>query len=194
MTKPLIIHLLLILLLLLQYSFSVHKDNYNFGSRLNSLQCQIDNKSAIVKYCYLKAISRRIVYFNLGVTILKRVSRPIHIRLVIYYKYGTIFRQIMDTKQLEWCSIMDGTESNTLLKFLISQLKGSLDDLFHKCPYEGEMDLRNVTLDSSLYDKTTQLFPEGIYRGTIFIIKNDLELGKITVGLELKSPLKETYG
>ena len=88
---------------------------------------------------------------------------------------------------------MDGSESNLFIKLIIDQLRGSAADLFHKCPYEGDLDLKNITLDSTAYDKN-QLFPEGHYRIDIFVFKNNLEKAKIIVGFELKSPLKESYG
>jgi hypothetical protein len=88
---------------------------------------------------------------------------------------------------------MDGSESNLFVKLIIDQLRGSAAGLFHKCPYEGDLDLKNITLDSTKYDKN-QLFPEGNYRIDIFVFKNNLEKVKIVIGFELKTPLKESFG
>jgi len=114
--------------------------------------------------------------------------------MILNYKYGTIFRQIIDTKQVEWCGIMDGSESNPILKFMIDQLRPTAARLFHKCPYEGDLEVKNITMDSSIYDKNTQVFPQGNYRADAFIFKDGSEIMKVSVEFELKSPLKESYG
>lgn len=170
------------------------KDSYTFGARFNSFQCQADNKTIVIKYCRLKAFSRKIVVINWGLKFIKILEKAFYIQIILNYRYGTVFHPIIDTKCIEWCGLMDKSVSNAFLNFAINQLRKTASELFHKCPYEGEIDISNATLDSTLYDKNTQLFPEGIYRADVFLFKNNLKILKALIGFELKTPLKETFG
>ena len=169
------------------------KDRYSFGLRFKAVTCQADNKTIMFNFCNLKPVSRTIVFLNFGFKFIETFSKPVYVQMILNYKYGTIYRQVLDTKQLEWCGLMDGSESNLFIKLIIDQTNGSAGDLFHKCPYKDELDVKNLTIDSNIY-KNGQMFPDGNYRIDIFIIKNNLERAKIVVGFELKTPLKESFG
>lgn len=183
----------LLFLIFQKYTDCAPKNNYSFGVRFKAITCQADNKTIVFNFCNLKPVSRTTVFLNIGFKVTESISKPIYVQMILNYKYGTIFRQVLDTKQLEWCALMDGSESNLFIKLIIDQIRGSIGDLFHKCPYSGEINLKNVTLDSTNYQKN-QLFPEGNYRIDIFIYKNNIEKTKIIIGFELKTPLKESFG
>jgi len=139
-------------------------------------------------------VSRKIVTSNVGVKLLVPYTRPIYGHTIIYYRYGTIFRQIIDTKKLEACAILDGVDTNPLVKLIVDTIKNLAPHLIHKCPYEGDWDLKNLTTDLDLVDKATMLFPEGIYRLELFVFFNDSSTFNISGTAEIKSPLKESFG
>lgn len=122
------------------------------------------------------------------------MRRPIHIQIIVHYKYTTTFRQVIDTKKLEWCSIMDGSEKNPLINFIIDQTRETCGNLYHTCPYDGELNLINVTADGNKYDRKSQVFPDGIYRNDLYVFKDDLQMFKLSIGYEVKTGLKETFG
>ena len=82
-------------------------------------------------------------------------------QFILHYRYGTIYREVIDTKKREWCSIMDGMQTHMYIMLIIRQLKESAPKLFHKCPYQGDYQLYNITVDES---KAFDLFPEGYYK------------------------------
>jgi hypothetical protein len=52
------------------------------------------------------------------------------------YRYGTIFREIIDSKPVEFCGLIAGKESNLLAKLFIEAIKDSVPQLMHPCPFE----------------------------------------------------------
>lgn len=52
----------------------------------------------------------------------------------VFYKYGNIFRSIIDIRNIEWCDAMDGKESNQITQAMINLTKDSIPDFFHSCP------------------------------------------------------------
>ena len=171
------------------------EDNFkNYRIRFKSVKCQSDNKTILTKYCYLKPVSRNVVTFNFGIKLLVPYTRPIFGHIIIYYRYGTIFRQIIDTKRLEGCAIFDGADTNPLIRIIIDMIKTKAPNLIHNCPYEGDWELKNFTLNMDIVDKTTMLFPEGIYRLDLFIFFNDSSTFNFSGSSEVRSPLKESFG
>ena len=174
---------------------SKSSDNWqNFGVRFRSVKCEADNKTIVVLHCYLKPVSRKIVTFNLKVKFLVPYKKPIYDQLIIYYRYGNIYREIIDTHQHELCSVIDGANANPLFKVVINMLKSVAPDLVHKCPYTGELDLKNFTMNISLLDTATMMFPSGIYRVDVQTIFNGSSAFNLSVVVESKSPLNENFG
>ena len=182
---------LIIFILYIQHSNTAkkHEPPPKFLVRPKSIHSQSDNKTVLIKYCYLKAYSRIIVTVNFGLKFLVPVKKPIYIQLIFKYRYGTIFRQIIDTKQIEWCGVMEGAETNPLLKVIIS----AIPQFYHKCPYEEDLDLLNVSY-TNFFPKESETFPEGIYRNNGYIIKNNITILRFDLDLEIKSPRKESFG
>lgn len=173
---------------------SKNGENFTYGLRFKSLKCESDNKTILTKYCFLKPISRKIVTFNLGMKFLIPLTKPFYLHCILYYRYGTIFRQIIDLHDFNFCAIFDSIDVNPLLKLMIEMVKSKAPTLIHKCPYSGEFDLRNFTVDLDLIDKTTMMFPEGVYRADVLTIINGNVVYKTSTTVEAKSPLKETFG
>ena len=169
-------------------------DNYVDGARFKSIKCQADNITILFKFCFMKAISRKMVTMNLGVTFLVPYTKPYYVQFILNYRYGTIFRQVIDTYQCEWCGIMSGGETNPFIEGVINVVKSAAPALFHKCPYEGEMDLKNITYDGASFDHHTKTFPQGTYRIDIIVFRNEKQTVKLLITFEVKSPLKESFG
>ena len=116
----------------------------NFGCRPTAISCESDNQTVLTKYCFLKPYSRYVVTINVGFQILVPLKKPFYSQILVYYRYGTIFRQAIDTKQNEWCSFMDGTAINPLIKLVSTFINETFPQLYHKCPYEGELNFFNL--------------------------------------------------
>lgn len=56
--------------------------------------------------------------------------------LLVYYKYGMIYREVMHTPKLDWCQLMDNTIENLFFKSLIEVFKENFHGFVHECPYE----------------------------------------------------------
>jgi len=174
---------------------SKHEDNFkSFNVRFRSLKCESDNKTISVKYCNLKAVSRKVVYLNVGINFLVPFIYPYYTHGIVYYRYGTIEREVIDTKMIELCGFLDGGDKNLLVKLFIDMIGSRLPNLVHKCPYFGDFDLRNFTLNMDLIDRATMMFSQGIYRYDLFCYYNGTISLKISTAVEIKSPLKESFG
>lgn len=191
--KNLTCFIFLIIILSVFEVSSKPKDEYLLGTRFKSVKCEADNSTILLKYCYLKAVSRRIVNLNIGVKILIPYTKPYYVQMILSFRYGTVFRQVIDTKQIEWCGFMSGSNVHPYFKLTVDQLRKSASSLFHKCPYDGEIELKNVTVNE-LYSESAFGFPQGIYRFYLFIFKNGKQTFKITTDSEIKSPIKDTFG
>lgn len=106
--------------LILTFSWNMEKDFFA-GTRFKSVKCKTDNETMILKYCNIKAYSRKIVVFNLGVKILKTLKRPIYIQTVLNYRYGNIFRPVITMSKQEWCGTM--VKFNFYILFTIFNFK-----------------------------------------------------------------------
>ncbi|KAL7014477.1 hypothetical protein ACKWTF_015953 [Chironomus riparius] len=187
------------LTLLLFVSFAVYKscsvnsvNEYTYGVRFRSVKCFFDNYTVLVKGCFLKAYSRRLVTLNLHGSFGKPLKKPCYFHFILYYRYGNIYREVIDTKKREWCSIMDGTQTHLYIKLLIAQLKDSAPKLFHKCPYEGEHNLYNITVNE---EKAFDLFPQGFYKLKVMTHNSTNTLVfQMDLLFEIKSQLKESMG
>jgi hypothetical protein len=163
------------------------------GIRFRSVKCTSDNITILVKYCYLKAVSRKIVTLNLGLKYLVPYTKPLYVKSIFYYRYGTIFREILKVES-ETCSAYEEALTNPLSKVLMDMLKSRAPHLIQPCPYNGDWDLTNFTMDLNLVDKASMIFPEGIYRIDLSLNFNGSITYNFTGSAEIKSPLKESFG
>lgn len=181
--------------ILLAYSINCKNDeNFRAGTRFKSIKCESNTTLVIIRYCFIKPVSRQVVTLNIGTNIILSIGKPSYVRVIVNYRYGTIFRQVLDTHPIEWCGLMEGTTSHPLINLIVQQIKGSAPDFFRKCPYFGEMDVKNMTIDRSKNVQKSSIFPEGTYRGELSFTKDDIQIFKVTLSFELKSALKESFG
>jgi hypothetical protein len=178
----------------IQSEKSKTKENFNFGVRFKSVQCQSDNKTISTNFCYLKALSRKVVTLNIGIKFLVTYKKPYYIQAEILYRYGTIFRQVIDLKKNEICSILEGVDINPLGKIIIDMIKTNYPDIIHKCPYSGDWGFTNFTLNVDLFNSATMIFPEGTYRIDISVLRGNDETFKVSLVFDNKSYIKESFG
>lgn len=160
-------------------------------TRFRAVSCQSDNATVVLRYCNLKAISRDKVFLNFGGTIIGKLQKPIQIQLIHYYRFGNIYREVINTQKIEFCSVMDGANSHLFLKQMMEQIKEIATELIHKCPYKGDIDVRNLTTDDSKY---FDVFPAGMYRLELYVFKGETEVFKLQVDVQHNSPMKESFG
>ena len=104
---------------------------------------------------------------------------------------GTVFREVMRDKPLDWCKLMLGDSSNLFYSMLVNLVKDSKPDLFHKCPYEGLVDGNNIYIDASKYPS---IFPSGVYRTRIlFTVPNEVGVISVNVTNTCTSSIKSTF-
>ena len=165
---------------------------FSSGVRFRSIECDADNKTSIIKYCYIKAVSRRVATLNVGIHFTQAVQKPIYIQLILFYRYGNIYREVIDTKKIELCSVMDGLSGHLFLMQTFEQIKALAGDALHKCPYDRDIDIKNLTLDQA---KAFGLFPEGIYKFSIVTNTRISDMAwRFNMTFHNKSPLKESMG
>lgn len=55
---------------------------------------------------------------------------------VIFYKYGTIYRDVMHTPMMNWCELMNVKTQNMLVKSLTEVVQENFPEIVHECPYQ----------------------------------------------------------
>ena len=93
---------------------------------------------------------------------------------------------------IEWCDIMAGKSTHLFMTQVINQVKDSVPNLFHKCPYEGDLEVQNMTInDAEAFD----VFPEGFYKFSMYVLdKSENEFLGVNITLQVKSHIKESMG
>lgn len=137
--------------------------NSIYFTKFRSVKCEnFDNSSAILSFCFVKPISRTVTSLNFGLEIFKPLN-SFFLRLIANFRYGNIYREIVDTKIVDFCGAMSGTEFNPFLKMSIEIISQSIPNLFHKCPYVGKNEFYNITIDNEISRKWS-IFPNGQYK------------------------------
>ncbi|KAL7011865.1 hypothetical protein ACKWTF_014495 [Chironomus riparius] len=186
------IQIFLQILIFLTVKCAKSSDAYIDGTRFQSIECKANNSTALVTFCFIKAVSRKVVTLNVGVKLLKSFNKPLYVQFIVNYRYGLIYREVINTKKQEWCGVMDGKSAHPLLLQIVAQIKGSAPSLFHKCPYEGDVELKNVTLDDQ---KAFDVFPAGNYKTSVLTFdKNENLIFSMNLTNQVKSAIKESMG
>lgn len=186
-------HLVAFTIIFIKFSCCGWQNNDDYAFRLKSIKCQADNVTLIFKYCYLKAYSRKLVTANIGNKFLVPYNH-FYFQFIFYYRYGTIFRMIVDSKQHEWCELMRHEITNPVIKYVFDGLKGTMAAAFKKCPFTGELDFYNVTIDSNILGQESMIVPQGTYRVQVLLTTNNTQTAKVSVEIDVKSPHKDSFG
>lgn len=193
MSLPSVYCLIFLLISTINPSLSARKDNPEGTSRYTYIKCRIDNSSARLKYCHLKAYSRTYVTLNIGFSIFKPIKNFLYVEVSCSYRYGNIYREVFRTPRLEWCGIMSGAASNPIISNALNTLEGNIASLVHKCPYQGEFDLQNISGHHEK-DSANSMMWEGNYKTEIFIYHKEKEVLFVDVRDYIKSKLKDSFG
>jgi len=87
---------------------------------------------------------------------------------------------------------MDGLSSHLFLMSTIEQINSLAGNALHKCPYDRDIDIKNLTIDES---KAFELFPEGIYKISLISHTRVSDVPwRFNLTMHVKSPLKESMG
>lgn len=57
------------------------------------------------------------------------------VKITLMYKYGNIYRTIINNPVVEWCSFMITSSSNPLAKMYLELIHKTAPALFHTCPF-----------------------------------------------------------
>lgn len=159
-----------ILILFFLLLFTAHSQNQkspkreNFLLRFRSVKCQnFDNSTAIFSFCFIKAYSPTVTTLNFRFEVFRDL-KTFFIQIIVDYRYGTVYREVLNTKLVDFCAMMESLDHNLLLKHIFDTVSGSMPKLFQKCPIERVGEFYNVTMDKEQAKKGPGFFPEGFYK------------------------------
>jgi hypothetical protein len=124
------------LILIFVISQSLAKEKFTVGLRYRGIECVGDNVSISFDFCNVKAFSAKVAVLNIGINYLETLQRPIIVQIIYFYRFGTIYRSMIDSKKFDLCAIMNGIMDNKILNFLTRDLVKEAPHVLHKCPYE----------------------------------------------------------
>jgi hypothetical protein len=126
------------------------------------------------------------------------IINPIHRMWVsghLDYKYGTIYRNVIDVKPQEACGIIKHIKDtkNMLYKVIYDMFKYSMPELVHPCPYEGVIQKYNHTMPVHLLPS---LFSSGEYRVLLYFAPTSRAENycNFTFYTEVKTAILESFG
>jgi hypothetical protein len=189
---------LFVLLAIAYYVAGAKKsDNFEGGYRYKAVKCAADSRYAVVKVCNVKAYSRRVSSINFDVDFLKPLDRPFYFRALFQLRTGQKYHTLVDTKNIEVCSVVDGNEPNKLVEYIVSTFKYYAPNLFHKCPYTN-IKGNNVSLLSDVVPENdnfdpAQWVPPGIHRYDIFLLKNRVVVFNVNASVEFKTTRDNSF-
>jgi hypothetical protein len=164
--------------------------------RFKSAHCQnIDKSIVFVSKCFIKAYSRSVSAFTIGYVISEPLVRPIFIQVVLHYRYGTIYREIINSHKRDLCEFLDDHRSNPILYMVLKPAFSSIPNFPKRCPITESADFANITIDNENMAKDQFRFPEGLYLHVIKFFKPEEKLlVDVRFVLEAKSPEKKSFG
>lgn len=115
------------------------------------------------------------------------------VKIIVSYKY-TIYRQVFESPEVEFCSILRGIESNPILSLLLNVVHDTLPEKVLKgCPLTGDYDMM-IHIDDSKW-MASAVLPTGTYKVEArFLYKNQRKkLYDVTVEAEVVSAIKTSF-
>lgn len=166
-----------------------------YGVRLTGMKCKnYDNLTAFISKCFIKPY-RNFTTFNFAYVVVKPLIKPVYLQVIAQYRYGTIFRDIIDTHKRDWCEAIENVDTNPFLRMIYRHSVG-LDNpnMPKKCPITKSAEFLNITMGN--VKATDRIWwPEGAYK---FIFKfykfNEMPLFEVMYKIDMKSPVKSSFG
>lgn len=134
----------------------------------------------------------------------------------LFFKYGTIYREVIHTPRIEWCGMAKDylqPKIPTPLSVAIEIIKDSAPEAVHQCPYTVRdligfvrqllefLDNFNLFQGLNVRNRTfvpnamKSIFPRGQYKAIFYGFgKNDDPIGAVNFILDVISSNKETFG
>lgn len=116
------------------------------------------------------------------------------LKIIINYKYGTIYRQAFQTPEIDYCPMLKGTIENPITSLFMGVVKDSLPEKVLKgCPMEGDYNMM-MKIDDNKWIATS-IFPTGFYKVEVkYKITNQRKkLFDINIEVEVVSPIKTSF-
>ena len=99
--------------------------------------------------------------------------------------------KVIRVKKVEICSIVNGTSTNYVVNTILDILRESIPTAIHPCPYFGQVNVYNSTLDST---KFPSIFPSGIYRSRLHYFDDiDPNIFTVLAYTSCQSIIKESF-
>lgn len=108
------------------------------------------------------------------------------------FKYGTIYREVIRTKKLDWCeSSRKKTLTDPEIRQIFKFLKFGDPQTVHECPYSKFM-MQNFTFKANSMES---VFPTGDYKLRYnFFDMNNVFIFNVTFIAQLKTSNRDTFG
>lgn len=106
----------------------------NYSCYVKSLNRTFSSLSA--RFDYKKPLSNifvRLWSFKIIVHLI--IKQSFKVDTSLSYKYGLIYREVLKTPRLDWCSLYSQKLNNLLVKQLVLVINDTLPWLIHSCPY-----------------------------------------------------------
>jgi Protein of unknown function (DUF1091) len=150
-----------------------------------AVECIGDKETISFDYCYVKAYSAKFITLNIGVHYLKTVYKPIHIQVIFSYRKGGVYQAVIDSKKIDYCSIMAGIGGNPILKAVTDDLTNAFPDFLHTCPYKnGIVHLQNITSNNA--NGFIRSVPKGFYKLNLTVFKYTRKIAQVIITSEFK--------
>lgn len=109
----------------------------------------------------------------------------------MYYKYGTIYREVIHVRPFELCQLVNLGTSNLLTKFVLNLMDESAPGFIHPCPYK-KVNVSHVMIKTSTVGSA---FASGDYK-VIFITSDAKKTlaGSVLLYLSINSTDKNSFG
>ncbi|KAG5671043.1 hypothetical protein PVAND_001261 [Polypedilum vanderplanki] len=110
----------------------------------------------------------------------------------VLYKYGTIYRQIINVPKTNICELTKIIKTNTLWRGIYDAAQKVMPGVIHECPYN-----EYVAKDISLNDlPIVSHFPQGDYTVIAYVYdSSDSEyMVNVSLVLTVHSPIRDSFG
>ncbi|KAG5671063.1 hypothetical protein PVAND_001278 [Polypedilum vanderplanki] len=167
-----------------------------FVYRNNWKLCKCEGSGRFIKEylhnmtCVAKVYNRTYSAF----TIIGYIKKPIYsyISGQVLYKYGTIYREVINVPRTFVCEITKIIKTNTLWRGIYEAAEIVMPNAIHECPYY-DFYAANITLNDL---PVISHFPHGDYKAFVYLYDsyNGESLVNLTFALSIRSIIKESFG
>lgn len=133
-------------------------------STFKNLKCILKNKTLLeFKYCRVKVYSRNSSGLAVNITFNQTIKRPVFLKVSLSYKYGQIYRRVVNVPEFELCSAVANFKLlPPFVRAFVEILGDSIKRILEGCPFNEAEDLNLVLkFDDS---KWPSIFPTGYYK------------------------------